>query len=71
MGDREIGLYNKFQIERVDGSSREGEKHYMCKYFVLDLNHDKHARAAIAAYAESCKDEYPELSKDLKILVET
>ena len=71
MSDKEIGLYRKYKIERVDGSSKEGKKHHNCTYFVLDLNHDKHARAALAAYAKSCKDEYPQLSNDLRILVET
>ena len=42
-----------------------GEKHCGCKYFVLDLTHDKHAIAAIRAYADSCCVEFPLLAADL------
>lgn len=65
MGDKTKGLYNKFRVERVDGSSEPGGKHHGCEYFVLDLTHDKHAKAALHAYAESCKEEYPLLAADL------
>jgi len=65
MRDKIRGLYNKFRVERVDGSSEPGGKHHGCEYFVLDLTHDKHARAALLAYAESCKEEYPLLAADL------
>jgi hypothetical protein len=66
MGDKSRGLYNKFHIQRVDGSHKPGGKHDGCEYFVLDLTHDKHAKAALLAYAESCKTEYPLLSHDLR-----
>ena len=59
------GLYQKFHVERTDGKSYRGEKHYGCEYFVLDLDCDPHAIAAIRAYAESCREEYPQLSIDL------
>ncbi len=65
MNDTERGLYDKYKVERNDGSSAPGGKHENCEYFVLDLEHDKHAKAAIRAYAESCKKEYPGLAKDL------
>jgi hypothetical protein len=38
-GDRteeRAGIYQKFWVRRTDGSSREGEKHAACEYFVLD-----------------------------------
>lgn len=66
MGDRSRGLYNKFEVRRVDGSSEPGGKHHGCDYFVLDLTHDPHAAAAIAAYADSCEAEYPLLAADLR-----
>lgn len=66
MGDKSKGLYNKFLITRTDGSSAQGRKHHECEYFVLDLTHDPHARAALLAYAESCKSEYPLLANDLR-----
>lgn len=60
------GVYEKFKVERTDGRSEPGEKHHGCTYFVLDLNHDKHAIPALRAYAKSCAKEYPELAADLK-----
>lgn len=63
--DKDRGLYGKFRVERVDGSSAPGQKHHNCQYFVLDLTHDKHAPAALRAYADSCKAEYPKLADDL------
>ena len=59
------GLYKKFHITREDGADKPGGKHHGCEYFVLDLTHDPHAKAAVLAYAESCKNEYPQLAKDI------
>ena len=56
----------KFFVERSDGSSRPGGKHERCEYYVLDLQHDRYAKAALAAYADACEDEYPHLAKDLR-----
>lgn len=58
------GIYHKFNVTRVDGAHQPGHKHDGCKYFVLDLTHDKHAPAAMAAYAESCRENYPALAHD-------
>lgn len=66
MGDKTKGLYRKFEVRRVDGNSEPGRKHHGCEYFVLDVTHDKHAEAAILAYVESCKSEYPLLAADLQ-----
>lgn len=69
MGDEQTrGLYNKFKVERTDGKSAPGEKHDGCEYFVLDMDHDEHARAAIEAYVQSLDDaeEYPGLAADLR-----
>lgn len=65
MGDKTRGLYEKFTVLRNDQTDGPGGKHEGCQYFVLDLTHDPHAQAAILAYAESCKDEYPLLAADL------
>lgn len=62
------GVYQKFTVTRTDGSDEFGGKHYGCNYFVLDLAHDKHARAALLAYAASCAKERPELARDLRKL---
>lgn len=63
--DQSRGLYRKYRVERLDGSGAPERKHEACEYFVLDLEHDPHARAALDAYADSCKDSYPALAADL------
>lgn len=64
--DKSRGLYRKFDVTRVDGSSGPDGKHHDCEYFVLDLSHDKHAEAELRAYAESCAAEFPQLAADLR-----
>lgn len=59
------GLFHKFNVERVDGTSAPGQKHDGCDYFVLDLTHDPHALPALRAYAQSCRADYPKLADDL------
>ena len=68
MGDPAKGIYDKFRVERRDGSDAPGGKHDGCVYFVLDLIHDKHAFPALLAYADSCEAEYPLLAADLRAL---
>ena len=66
MNNKEQGLYGKFcPVERTDGQSKEGEKHFGCEYFILDLTHDPHAIPAIQEYINSCSAEFPQLAKDL------
>jgi hypothetical protein len=65
---QEAGLHSKFYVERTDGQSAPGAKHDGCHYFVLDATHDPHAKAALLAYADSCKVEYPILAQDLRVL---
>lgn len=67
-GDAARGLYQKFRVERTDGTSVDGGKHDGCDYFVLDMDHDEHARAAIKGYVQSLEasNEYPILSADLR-----
>lgn len=59
------GMFRKFNVSRVDGSDAPGGKHSGCEYFVLDLDHDVHAPAALRAYAQACKDTHPTLSQEL------
>ena len=63
--DTDQGFYEKFEVNREDGRSAEGEKHEDCEYFVLDLDHDPHAIPALRAYAESCSASHPKLASDL------
>jgi hypothetical protein len=65
MNTRDKGIYQKFNVTRADGRHAAGEKHEACDYFVLDLTHDRHAFPALLAYAESCKEEYPQLCEEL------
>lgn len=57
--DRARGLYGKYAVERVDGKAKG-------PYFVLAYSSDPHARAALRAYIESCRTEYPQLAADLQ-----
>ncbi len=67
MGDPMRGLYLKFRVERTDGKSARGKKHFGCRYFALDLDCDPHAIPALAAYAESCRADLPLLAADLDV----
>jgi hypothetical protein len=60
--DTKRGLYQKYRVERIEDHT---SKHSECPFFVLDLRHDPHARAALRAYIKSCRDEYPILALDL------
>lgn len=60
------GLFRKFDVRRVDGSDQPGGKHHGCRYFVLDVDHDQHAHAALTAYAAACESSHPELAADLR-----
>ena len=64
--DKFQGLYRKFDVTRRDGSSGAGGKHEHCEHFVLDVTHDKHAKAALTAYANACETEFPNLAADLR-----
>lgn len=60
------GLFRKFDVRRVDGSDQLGGKHHGCRYYVLDVDHDPYAAAALGAYADACKASHPELARDLR-----
>ena len=60
------GLFRKFVVRRTDNSDAPDGKHYGCRYFVLDVDHDKHAAAALTTYAADCETTHPELAKDLR-----
>jgi hypothetical protein len=56
-----VGLHEKFRIQRVDGTPISAG----ARYFVLRIDDDPHARAALRAYAASCAAENPALAADL------
>ena len=60
------GLFRKFDVRRTDGSSARGGKHEGCEYFVLDVDHDPHAKAALAAYASAVGATHPQLAEDMR-----
>jgi len=64
--NRAQGVYRKFDVRRTDGSSEPGGKHHGCEYFVLDVTHDPHARAALAAYATAVESTHPALAADMR-----
>ncbi len=68
MAEKPRGLHRKFNVNRVDGRDRPGEKHYGCQYFVLDMmaGHDPFALPALEAYAAACEEAHPELAHDLQ-----
>ena len=60
------GLFRKFTVTRTDGSDGPGGKHYGCEYFVLDVAHDPHAKAALSAYADAVGATHPQLAADMR-----
>lgn len=58
----------KYDVRRVNDFRG---KHLHCRYFVLDLNHDKFSKAALTAYADACEQEYPLLAKDIRAMLST
>ena len=61
----ERGIHRKYTITRTDGRDAPGEKHHGCTYFVIDLDHDENAKAALEAYANACRKARPALAKHL------
>ena len=55
------GLYDKYKIEKTDGSQIDP----YADYFILRLDADKHAQAAAITYAKSIIKENPKLAADL------
>jgi hypothetical protein len=59
------GMFRKFNVTRTDGSSAPGGKHERCEYFVLDVDHDHAAKAALTAYAMAVHSTHPVLADDM------
>ncbi|ORA25213.1 hypothetical protein BST13_33220 [Mycobacterium aquaticum] len=58
--DQDRGLYGKYRVEKVNGKP-------LGQCFVLE-EHDPHAMAALRAYAESCRPDFPFLADDLMVM---
>ena len=69
--DHNRGLsLDTFQVTRTDGACGLDGRHHGCRYFVLDLDHDPNAMAALTAYANSCRGSNPALAADLRRIVD-
>ena len=55
------GLYKKYIVQKADGSDVDPS----AQYFVLRVDADRHAKKALWVYANSIKDENPELACDI------
>lgn len=60
-------LFNKYVIKKSNGTPVDPT----AEYFVLRIDSDPHARAALRAYAESVKENDEKFSNELKAWVNT
>lgn len=60
-------IYRKFNVTRVDPEAQA--RHEDCFSWVLDVDHDPYALAALRAYATACQEEDPELARELITMV--
>lgn len=56
------GFEDRFRVTRTDGKPVRAE----ARYLVLDYANDPHAKAAVAAYADSIEVENPAMAADLR-----
>ena len=62
---KDAGVYRKFEVRRTDGRDGPGGDRQDAEYFVLDVVHDKFAKAALLSYSYACRTEYPKLAEDM------
>lgn len=63
--DNSKGLYQKYIIQKADGTPIDEE----AEYFVLRLDKDPVARVAVMKYAEEIKKDNPQLWRDIFVRV--
>ena len=56
------GFEDRFRVTRTDGKPCRAD----ARYLILDYAGDPHAKAAIAAYADSIEGENPAMASDLR-----
>lgn len=61
------GLHSKYEVRKVEDPT---SKHDDCRFFVLDIDHDVHARRALRLYAAAVGFQNPELFHDLHRLLD-
>jgi hypothetical protein len=72
--DTQCGLYRKYEVRKVKQEpDQRGEMVDVLvdpgECFVLNHN-DPHAIGALRMYALTCKDQYPQLAKDLNAMAD-
>jgi len=70
MEDKRNKLQQKYYVERIDGRDLSGGDRTDSKYFVLDYVHDPYSIPALEAYAYACYKDFPNLSGEIRALVE-
>ncbi len=70
MEDRRNKLQQKYYVERIDERDRAGGDRVDSKYFVLDYVHDPYSIPALEAYAQACYKDFPNLSEEIRTLVQ-
>ena len=70
MEDKRNKLQQKYYVERIDERDRAGGDRADSKYFVLDYIHDPYSLPALEAYAQACFKDYPNLSEEIRALVQ-
>jgi hypothetical protein len=68
--DKRNKLQQKYYVERIDERDRAGGDRADSKYFVLDYVHDPYALPALEAYAQACLKDFPNLSAEIRSLVQ-
>lgn len=64
---RDGGLRRKYKIEKASGEPVDPE----AVYFVLRVDEDPHARAALRAYADSVEQENATFAEELRYLAQS
>ena len=62
MSDEPMGLFNKYYVNKVDGSPTDPE----AVYFVLRLDTDPIARRVTLVYSNAIEETNPQLADDLR-----
>lgn len=70
MEDKRNRLQQKYYVERIDERDRADGDRSDSKYFVLDYVHDRYSIPALEAYAQACYRDYPNLSEEIRALVQ-
>jgi len=60
--DSDRGIYAKYDVKRRNDPSG---RHADCRFFVLDPEHDIHARGALETYQDLVGGEYPHVAADI------